>query len=646
MDIGNIVKVLREWTCQLDTEIGNVYLFGSPIHRGGSTFNSKISDIDLLIEIPSNISKPIEIRNWLKKIKESKKNLEIEFLILLKKQDATKQIVSILPISENELIFDLHKSKVQSFFKSNEFLDIKTGKITTGIPNINFETVENQRIIQTIEYIQKCRNEYLKNSVSNDFNTLEYRGEDVLPKELMRNAAMVEYINKTIKKPGDDLNVNFGLTYIISKLKDNIDIDEEIELVFNELMVRSNGRGERKNGFIDSDSHLLILEILFENIIKELKLYQNNISKVEQVHTFVNNKISINEYKKIEKLNIYNEIGNVAINQEGNQMAFSQDNELFILNLTSSLPNYVGSHDENELDISKKIELKENNKDANLCSITGIIYSRDGSHIFSSDNSGLLKCWNTLSKNLTNSIEAHSDKITSIAVSTNNLFLATGCLDETIKIWELEKLITDKEIKPKYTFNKKSNIKRIHTKKGPFPHEIEEFYSIAFSNDSKYIASGDQKGLLVIREIETQKEVYRNKIHNLAIHSIDFSPSNSSLLATASDDTRIKIVNLELNSNVTLGIKQDKHQMGLNSVSFSYKGDLLVSSATDNCIKLWQVDKLELLLSYEREGGNLIDKVTFFPNKYDFTTNSIEKNISLWQINKSGNIGKTEISFD
>jgi WD40 repeat protein len=219
-------------------------------------------------------------------------------------------------------------------------------------------------------------------------------------------------------------------------------------------------------------------------------------------------------------------------------------------------------------------------------------------------------------------------------------------MDETIKIWELENLKNDNTLQPKYTFNKQSNIKRSRSKKGPFPHEIETFYSIAFSNDCKYIASGDQKGLLVIREISTQKEIYRTKLHNSAIHSIDFSPIDSSLLATASDDSRIKLINLNNNSNTTLGLKEDKHKMGLNSVAFSYKGDLLVSSATDNCIKLWSVDELALLLSYEREGGNLIDKVTFFPNKYDFTTNSIDKNIGLWQINESGNINKTEISFE
>jgi hypothetical protein len=54
---------------------------------------------------------------------------------------------------------------------------------------------------------------------------------------------------------------------------------------------------------------------------------------------------------------------------------------------------------------------------------------------------------------------------------------------------------------------------------------------------------------------------------------------------------------------------------------------------------------MELLLSHSREGGNLIDKVSFFPNKYDFTANQMNSDISLWQINTKGDIGNTQIKF-
>ena len=317
----------------------------------------------------------------------------------------------------------------------------------------------------------------------------------------------------------------------------------------------------------------------------------------------------------------------------GDELAFSQDQELWTMSLEAIFPDFIGEHTPNEpFNISGK---KTHHHGAK---ITDITYSADGDYIVSCDYSGKLLIWDTESKELKHTLHAHDDIITSLSVSSDNQFLATGSSDETVKLWTFEKLIRG-EVEEDYQFEKKSNIKVSRRKRGPFPHEIENIISISFSPDNKYLASGDLNGVLVIRDINTKREVYRKKIHNHAIQDIAFSPTNTALLATASDDSRIRIIDLRSGGTPkTMGYKDDKHTHGLNSVAFSHLGDVLVSSGTDSQIKLWDVESGELIANHDRQGEDLIDKVRFFPNKYDFTTNSFQKEISLWHVNIENDI--------
>ncbi len=98
-----------------------IYVFGSLIHRDGEQFEAESSDIDLVVEIPTKIRSEVEIVEWLESLKQHKQKLEQTLFILLKRIDPSDPIVSVLPVTKEELYFDIHKSKAPSFFSGNKF---------------------------------------------------------------------------------------------------------------------------------------------------------------------------------------------------------------------------------------------------------------------------------------------------------------------------------------------------------------------------------------------------------------------------------------------------------------------------------------------------------------------------------------------
>lgn len=63
-------------------------------------------------------------------------------------------------------------------------------------------------------------------------------------------------------------------------------------------------------------------------------------------------------------------------------------------------------------------------------------------------------------------------------------------------------------------------------------------------------------------------------------------------------------------------------------------------------MKLWDVDKRRLLLNRKNEDDRPVERVAFFPNQYDFATDTYASDISLWDITNEGSMSNTRIEFN
>ncbi|NES23479.1 MAG: hypothetical protein F6K41_32315, partial [Symploca sp. SIO3E6] len=149
--------------------------------------------------------------------------------------------------------------------------------------------------------------------------------------------------------------------------------------------------------------------------------------------------------------------------------------------------------------------------------------------------------------------QVHQDAVTSVSFSHDGKFLASGSIDNTIKIWDLEK-----GGEPLTLSGHQSSVK-----------------SVSFRPDGKLLASGSFDKTIKIWDLEKEGEPLTLSGHQNSVNSVSFRPDGK-LLASASRDKTIKIWDLEKGGEpLTLS----GHQNSVNGVSFSPNGKLLASAS-------------------------------------------------------------------
>ncbi len=85
--------------------------------------------------------------------------------------------------------------------------------------------------------------------------------------------------------------------------------------------------------------------------------------------------------------------------------------------------------------------------------------------------------------------------------------------------------------------------------------------------------------------METQEEIVTLLGHNLRVNSVAFSP-DSKYLASGSDDKTVKLWSVEAKKEITT---LRGHRDKVTSIAFSPNGKYLVSGSYDKTIRLWDI---------------------------------------------------------
>ena len=106
----------------------------------------------------------------------------------------------------------------------------------------------------------------------------------------------------------------------------------------------------------------------------------------------------------------------------------------------------------------------------------------------------------------------------SVSFSSDGRYVASGSADQTVKIWEIQT-------------NKCLSTLQGHT---------SEVLSVSFSSDGRYVASGSRDQTVKIWEIQTNKCLSTLQGHTSSVMSVSFS-SDGGHIASASDDKSVMI---------------------------------------------------------------------------------------------------------
>lgn len=161
----------------------------------------------------------------------------------------------------------------------------------------------------------------------------------------------------------------------------------------------------------------------------------------------------------------------------------------------------------------------------------------------------------------------HSGSIKSVAFSVDSRWLASAGGDNIVKIWEVA---TGREVRTLFT---------------------GDVWDVAFSPDGRFLASGSMDNTVKLWEVGTGRLVRMMTGHSRLVTTVAFSPDGR-LLASGSWDDTVKVWEVDSGCLVrTLA----GHKDSVHAVAFTPDGRSLASSSLDKTVKFWEVRTGRLL---------------------------------------------------
>lgn len=217
----------------------------------------------------------------------------------------------------------------------------------------------------------------------------------------------------------------------------------------------------------------------------------------------------------------------------------------------------------------------------------------------SNDKQGNLKIWDAETGKLLASILAHSDAVLGVRFSDDQRWLLTCSYDNTARLWDVE---NPEKPKPGATLLG-------HTWwvwDAEFVPGFAPAQGDSTGDEKNQVVTVGQDGKAILWEITEQgteaKPVVEFLEHEGPVYSVAYHPSGVQI-ATGGYDRQIMYWNPEeiVPFDFAAAINDEKrepqkfttfsgHTGPVRAVSFSHDGQLLISGAQDNAVKIWQID--------------------------------------------------------
>ena len=279
--------------------------------------------------------------------------------------------------------------------------------------------------------------------------------------------------------------------------------------------------------------------------------------------------------------------------------------------------------------------------------VWSVSFSPDGKTLASGSIDKTIKLWDVETGKQITTLLGHDDFVLSVSFSPDGKTLTSGSVDKTIKLWDVEtqKQITtlskhdDSVLSVSFSADGKTlasgstdktiKLWDVETQQEitTLPGHNHSVISVSFSADGKTLASGSIDKTIKLWDVETQQEITTLPEHDDEVFSISFSP-NGKTLASSSRDGTIKLWDVETGAEITTLPGQDDHIL---SVSFGPDGKTLASGSTDKTIKLWDLETGEEITTLPGH-DDFVHTVSFSPDGKTLASGSWDKTIKLWNV--------------
>jgi len=198
----------------------------------------------------------------------------------------------------------------------------------------------------------------------------------------------------------------------------------------------------------------------------------------------------------------------------------------------------------------------------------------------------------------------HTESVNAIAFSPDSRQLASGGDDDTIRLWEVA---TGREIKAISSF--KDNVQ-----------------TVAFSPDGRWLACGNRDSTFKLFEMAAEREISLSGQIG-GINALALSPDRR-WLASGGDDRKVMLWELTTGRQARI---LTGHSTRIESVAFSPDSRWFASGSVDGNIKLWAVDSDQAIrtLGGSSEG---IKAVAISPDGHLLAAESSDATVKIWNV--------------
>ncbi len=285
--------------------------------------------------------------------------------------------------------------------------------------------------------------------------------------------------------------------------------------------------------------------------------------------------------------------------------------------------------------------------------ITAGAISRSGQYWAAASQRGEVRVWREAGQTLQMVWQAHTDIVTSIAFSPDERRLASGSIDNSVKLWDVEsrallwsgwhtKGTTCLAFAPAGDLlasgGSEATVRLWDAKLGTTLEELPHpgaVLSLAWSPDGRLLASGDFAGTL--RLWERQQTGPTTCVQTLVGHSnwvrkLAFAP-NGSQLASASWDGTVKLWEVGEARSHRLRQTLVGHTKQVQTLAWSPDGGTLASGGFDHTIRLW--DGQEGTARVVLQGHSaVVTGLAFTPDSRHLLSGSGDGTLRLWDVER------------